>query len=148
MSVLADIERLIPHRAPFLFVDSIVSLTEDCIVTRKHFAETLDFYKGHYPGNPITPGVILSEAIFQSGALLLAQKTGEQTGGEGVAAVPVLTRVTDTKYKRTVPPNSDVEIEVRLVERVASAWFMKGVLRTDGKVAVRTEFACAMADVS
>ncbi len=141
----AEIEQLIPHRPPFLFVDSILSCTEDTIITRKYFAETLDFYSGHYPGNPITPGVLLSEAIFQSGALLLAKRSKEAENG--VKGVPVLTRISSAKYKRTVPPQSTVEIEVRLQERFAAAWFMKGILRLDGKTAVQIEFACALADL-
>ena len=66
------ITSLIPHRPPFLWVDKIVSLTADAIETEKTIDEDLDVFAGHYPDNPILPGVLLCEAIFQSGALLLA----------------------------------------------------------------------------
>ena len=59
MSANPTVLQLIPHRPPFLFVDEIVSESPDSLVARRTFRADEDFYKGHYPGAPITPGVIL-----------------------------------------------------------------------------------------
>ena len=66
---MSQVTDLIPHRPPFLFVDEIVSESADGLVARRTFRAEEDFFKGHYPGAPITPGVLLCEAVFQTGAL-------------------------------------------------------------------------------
>ena len=62
----AAIEAIIPHRAPFLFVDEIVARTETTLVTRRTWRAEEDFYRGHYPGAPITPGVLVPSADCRS----------------------------------------------------------------------------------
>ncbi len=138
-----EIEALIPHRPPFLFVDKIIACDTRAITTKTTFSADMPCYQGHYPGNPITPGVLLSEAVFQSGALLIAKTTEEEELGNGV---PVLTRIFSAKYKRSVFPGECVTITVSLQERMASVWMLKGVVKKDGKVAVQIEFACTLAE--
>ncbi len=138
-----EIENLIPHRPPFLFVDKIVTCDTGTITTEKRFSADMPFYQGHYPGNPITPGVLLSEAVFQSGALLIA-KMAEKEGLED--GVPVLTRIFSAKYKRSVFPGECVAITVSLQEKLANVWILKGVVKKDGKVAVQIEFSCTLAE--
>ena len=138
-----DIEALIPHRPPFLWVDRIVSLDGERIVAEKDLSADLELYQGHYPQHPITPGVILCEAVFQAGALLIGH--GMKEAGQEVAGVPVLTRIYSAKFKRQVPPGSTITLEARLLEKVGMAWLMKGKVKLDGKTAVSVEFACAEA---
>ena len=70
---MTEVEKLIPHRPPFLFVDAILSHEGETLTARRTWRAEEDFYRGHYPGAPITPGVLLSEAVFQTGALLMAK---------------------------------------------------------------------------
>ncbi len=138
-----DILELIPHRPPFLWVDRIVELGACAIVAEKLFAPDLDLYQGHYPHHPITPGVILCEAIFQAGAILISQLLRDE--GQASNGIPVLTRIYNAKFKRQVPPGTLVRLEARLVERVGPAWMMKGKALINGKSAVSVDFACAEA---
>ncbi len=62
---------LIPQKPPFRFIDSIVEIGDDTIRAEYHFSEDHDFYRGHFPGNPVTPGVILIEAMAQTGVVAL-----------------------------------------------------------------------------
>ena len=131
---------LIPHRPPFLWVDAIISRSETAIQTSKTFPADLDVYQGHYPGNPLTPGVLLCEALFQSGALLLA---GAFMAGDS-ARIPVLTRIAETRFKRRVLPGETVHMEVTLIDTVSSVYVLRGKAKVNDELAVKTEFCCAL----
>ncbi len=131
---------LIPHRPPFLWVDTIISLSEKVIETRTTFAEDLAVFQGHYPGNPLLPGVLLCEAVYQSGALLLAGSFEEQND----TRIPVLTRITDTRFKRRVLPGETVDIEVTLIDSISSVSVLRGKARVGQELALKTEFYCAL----
>jgi 3-hydroxyacyl-[acyl-carrier-protein] dehydratase len=139
----AEIEALIPHRPPFLFLDEIISRDDRRIVCRKTFKGDEFFYAGHYPGQPITPGVILCEAAMQAGAALLASLVPAGTPG-----VPVATRMNDIRFKQMVRPGDTIEIEVQLNERLAQAFFLTAKISCQGKSAVRFEFACTLASAA
>ncbi len=141
MAEIDEILALIPHRPPFLWVDRIVRREAERIETEKLIPADLELFHGHYPGHPLVPGVLLCEAIFQSGALLIA---AARQGLEGQGEMPVLTRIANAKFKREVQPGALIKILVTLKERVGPAWFMKGKLTVDGQTAVSVEFACAL----
>ena len=132
----------IPHRDPFLWVDEIVEQSDDSILTRKHIAEDLDVFRGHYPGQPILPGVLVCEAIFQTGAILLSAK-GKEAVAEG--KVPVMTRIKDTRFKRMVRPGDTIEISVEIEDSMPTLFHLKGKAKVGGKLAVACSFACALA---
>lgn len=138
-----EILRLIPHRPPFLWVDRIVMVGDGEIETEKDIPHDLDVFEGHYPGRPIMPGVLLCEAMFQSGALLISNVLEGLSEAEGV---PVLTRILSAKFKREVRPGDTLKMRVRLKERLGRAWFMKGRMDVGGRTAVQVEFSCALVD--
>ena len=142
MDSFAEITSLIPHRAPFLWVDTIISFVDDTIVTEKTIPADLDIFTGHYPGNPIMPGVLLCEAIFQSGALLMGKMGAVKNAA--VSALPVLTRINSAKFKRSVLPGDTVRIQVKMSETISSVSFFKGKMTVGGKTAVQVDFACTM----
>jgi 3-hydroxyacyl-[acyl-carrier-protein] dehydratase len=133
--------KAIPHRPPFLFVDKIVELTESKIKATREISPDEDFFRGHYPGNPIMPGVLICESIFQTGAILLSRIIGYEGGG-----TPVLTRVTNARFKNMVKPGATLEMEAEIVEKVSNAFFMKGSAKSDGKTAVTVEFAVSLVE--
>ena len=139
-----EIYRAIPHRPPFLWVDRIIARTEETIETEKDIPEDLDIFAGHYPDRPLMPGVLLCEAIFQSGALLLASLQDNDESPDN--RVPVLTRISNAKFKREVKPGDTLQIKVKIKEQVGPAWFMKGSLKVAGKTAVKVDFACALVE--
>lgn len=143
MTASQEILDRIPHRPPFLWVENIVERTDDSIVTSARVPEDLEVFAGHYPGNPIMPGVLLCEAVFQSGALLMSYML-ESGNLQAAGDVPVLTRIEGAKFKRLVGPGDQIEITVKHKETLSSVSFMKGSLRVNGKVAVQVEFSCAL----
>ena len=137
---MEEILNAIPHRPPFLFVDRIVELSETKIRTAKDISPQEPFFQGHYPGNPIMPGVLICESIFQTGAILLSKNFGGIVEG-----VPVLTRINNAKFKSIVKPGNTLDIEAELVDRVSNAFFMKGKASVAGKTSVTVEFTVTLA---
>ncbi|MDO9042110.1 MAG: 3-hydroxyacyl-ACP dehydratase FabZ family protein [Desulfocapsaceae bacterium] len=142
MTIDPLITALIPHRPPFLWIDRIVSFENGAMVTEKTIPADLDIFKGHYPEYPILPGVILCEALFQTGALLIARMS--QDAAETKSGIPVLTRIGGARFKRPVGPGSIIQMQVNVKEKIAGAWFLKGILRVNEKIAVQVDFSCAM----
>ena len=142
---LEKIHAAIPHRAPMLLVDEIVSQDEKSIVCKKSFSADEHFFQGHYPGQPIVPGVILCECAVQSGAVFLAEQMSEQMSEQ--KGVPVLTRMTDVKFKNMVRPGDTIEMHVKLDDVVSNAYYLTGQVKCDGKLAARLSFTCSVAQV-
>ncbi|MCL2789678.1 MAG: beta-hydroxyacyl-ACP dehydratase [Desulfobulbus sp.] len=132
----------IPHRPPFLWLDRVLEISGETIRAEKTIDHDLPLFAGHYPGYPLMPGVLLCEAIFQAGALLIGELMGNK-GAVGEGGMPVLTRIMGAKFKREVRPGDTLEIIATLIERMGPAWLLKGSVRVDGKTAVQVEFACA-----
>lgn len=139
----STITSLIPHRPPFLWVDKILEESEDSIVAEKKIPENLDIFNGHYPGHPLMPGVLLCEAIFQTGALLISSIL-ENTETIDSDKIPVLTKIIGARFKRQVLPGETVKMSVKLTETISSVCFFKGTAYVNGKMAVKTEFSCAL----
>ncbi len=136
-----EIQAILPHRPPFLFVDRVVELGRDTIVCEWRVPEDADFLRGHYPDFPVVPGVLLSESVFQAGALLAGSlERGALEEGE----VPVLTKITSARFRRMVRPGETVRSEVKLEERVGNARFFTGRASVEGARVLRIEFATAV----
>ncbi len=138
---IEEIQQLIPHRPPFLWLDEVVEISNEQIRAKKYLPEDLDVFRGHYPHFPVLPGVLQCEAVFQAGAVLIAQFLSA-----GTDQVPVVTRQTNTQFRRLVRPGETLDIEVTLTERLAQAFYLKGKVSVDGKVSTRLEFACTLAE--
>ena len=143
-----EICRLIPHRDPFLWIDEVVEESEGRLVARKFVDPDLDVFRGHYPGRPVLPGVLLCEAAMQAGAVLVARVgvAGQPYADSATPGrVPVATRMNNVKFRQMVRPGDTLEIEVALTERVANAFFLSARIGVAGKTAAQLEFACALA---
>jgi 3-hydroxyacyl-[acyl-carrier-protein] dehydratase len=142
-----EIYGAIPHRPPFLWIDSIISFDTKRIVTEKFIAPDLDLFKGHYPDHPIMPGVLLCEAVFQTGALFMAKmlRAPEQNDASR-RTTPVLARIKEAKFKRVVKPGDTIRMHVTFDENIGNAWFFKGKVLVDNKTAVKVAFGCTITD--
>lgn len=138
-----DIQQCIPHRAPFLWLDTVEEISETRIVATKSLPADLPVFSGHYPSFPVFPGVLQCEACFQAGAVLIS-KIGDISSGE----VPVVTRQNNTQFRKLIRPGDTIQIEVDLTEQVSNAFYMKGRVTVGGKVTARLEFVCATAAVT
>ena len=137
---MSNVTDFLPHRPPFLFVDEVVSESADGLVARKTWRADEDFYRGHYPGMPITPGVLLCEAVFQTGALFLSRRQVAQ-GNPASEGVPLLARISDVRFRNPVFPGETVTIEVKQKELVAGFIFMTGSVKGGDKRVLTVEFS-------
>jgi len=140
----ARIERLIPHREPFLFVDRIVELTAGRIVTEWDVHAELPALRGHYPGRPILPGVLASEFCFQSAALLFASEGGDAPPADRRGALPVLTRIENARFKQLVGPGETLRAELSVSDALDNVRWLDAQVSSAGKTVLRLRFAVAL----
>jgi 3-hydroxyacyl-[acyl-carrier-protein] dehydratase len=112
----SEVLELLPQQEPFRFVDEILEVDAEHIVARYTFRPGADFYRGHFPGNPITPGVLLIEAMAQTGVVALGiYLVGAERGKDEVRRVlTVFTDVT-AEFSGVVRPGDTVTISARKV---------------------------------
>ena len=123
-------------------LDEVVRRGDASIVCKKTFSADEFFVHGHFPGQPLVPGVIQCECCLQAGAVLLQQYMQSTPG-----TVPVATRMDNVKFKRMVRPGDTVEIQVTLNDQVSNAFYMTGKMTLNGKLTTRLDFACSVAEI-
>jgi 3-hydroxyacyl-[acyl-carrier-protein] dehydratase len=112
----AQVLELLPQQEPFRFVDEILEVGDDHIVARYTFRPEADFYRGHFPGNPITPGVLLIEAMAQTGVVALGiYLVARERGVEGVRRVLTVFTDVSAEFTGVVRPGDTVTIRARKV---------------------------------
>jgi 3-hydroxyacyl-[acyl-carrier-protein] dehydratase len=121
-----DIQRILPHRYPFLLIDRVIELTrKERIVAIKNVTINEPFFQGHFPNMPIMPGVLIVEAIAQTGGALLLTEVENRD-----EMLMVFTGIERARFRRPVVPGDQLRIEVEV-----KAWRMTAV-RMEGKVFV------------
>jgi len=135
----AEVETLLPHRKPFLFVDRLTSVKDHHTEGEVTFTDDMWFFKGHFPQYPIVPGVILVETMAQCGGAGLVATGKVPQGG-----LFFLVGVDETKFRRQVRPGDTLRIEVenkRVSTRMA---IQHGKAFVGDELAAEAEFRCVM----
>lgn len=131
-----EIKQILPHREPMLLVDE-VELQEGKALGKCHIKGDEYFLQGHFPGNPVVPGVILCEMMAQSACVLLAEGASE-------GMTPFFTSLDKVKFRGQVKPGDTLETECEILRQRGSFYFAKGVGRVKGKLCVSAEFSFAL----
>ena len=132
-----EIENLLPHREPFLFVDEIVEASNEKIVAKRLFTENEYFFKGHFPDYPVVPGVILVETMAQSGGAGL-RKLGT-LGADGLFFFATVDKV---KFRRQVRPGDEVRSEVTNLRVSPKMIKQSGKAYVGDELAAEAEWMC------
>ncbi len=118
-----EIEKFIPHRKPFLFVDRVLEIELGTrILALKRFGPDEGFFRGHFPGNPIVPGVIIIESLAQAGAILVYASHQEELKGKQ----PALVGLENVRFRKPVLPSDEVKLHVQILKKRTQMWRMKG----------------------
>jgi beta-hydroxyacyl-ACP dehydratase FabZ len=133
---------LLPHRYPFLLVDRVLETQgEKKIVGLKNVTINEPFFQGHFPGQPIMPGVLIVEAMAQTGGLLLMQKIPDRTG-----KVVYFMALDNVKFRRPVVPGDQLRMEVEIIQLRGATCRMKGVATVEGQVVTEAEMLAGVVD--
>ena len=129
-----QIKEYIPHREPFLFIDELTDIEKLKKATGvKIFTENDYFFKGHFPEQPVVPGVILVEMMAQTAAALIAYSIKEETFDK----IVYLMNIDNTKFRKPVFPNDKIFAKVNALRSKGRVWKFEGILvdENDDKIA-------------
>ena len=137
-----EIKKFLPHREPMLLVDEINVIEDengDNIAKATYFVTGCEhFLQGHFPGNPVVPGVILCEIMGQSSSILMKE--------ELIGRTPFFTGMTEVRFKRPALPNDTLEITARIYNRRALIFFVEASVHIKGELCASGKFTFALVD--
>ena len=133
---LEEIKKLIPHRDPFLFVDKCTILDPGKKgLSERYFSEDEYFFKGHFPNNPIVPGVIIVEAMAQTAGIVVSHQFRD------IKDKSVLfMSVNKAKFRRPILPNQNIQFEVSFINNVKDVYKFQGTAFFENTRVAETEF--------
>ena len=136
-----EIQRILPHRYPFLLVDRIVELEAERVVGIKNVTLNEPFFAGHFPDFPVMPGVLIIEAMAQAAGVLVLKTIADRD-----KKLVLLVAIENARFRKPVVPGDTLRLEMSVVKRKASVAKMAGRATVDGQVVAEAEVMCKLAD--
>lgn len=135
-----EVRNYLPHRYPFLLVDRVLEITKgESLVAIKNVSVNEPQFTGHFPNQPIMPGVLIIEALAQAtGILAFKSEVGKPQNGQ----IYMLVGVDNVRFKRMVEPGDQLELRVEVVTVKRGIWKFKCEALVEGKVATTAELMC------
>jgi beta-hydroxyacyl-ACP dehydratase FabZ len=134
------IERILPHRYPFLLVDRVDEIGAERIVARKLVTRNEPHFNGHFPGHPVMPGVLIIEALAQAGALLAANLVGFNPDTH----VIYFMAIDKAKFRKPVVPGDVLTLDVVPLRKGGAIWKLRGEAKVDGAVVAEAELMASI----
>jgi 3-hydroxyacyl-[acyl-carrier-protein] dehydratase len=136
------IQKILPHRYPFLMVDAILEMEpRKRIVGVKNVSINEGYFAGHFPGKPVMPGVLIIEAMAQTGGLLLLQEVAERD-----KKLLYFVAIDQARFRRPVLPGEQLRLEVNVITWKLSVCKLQGKATVDGELAAEATLMCKMVD--
>lgn len=134
-----DIEKIIPQRDPFLMIDEVEKYVPgESAVAYKNVRTEEWYFKGHFPGNPIMPGVLITESLAQTGAVAILSM--DENKGKNA----LFGGIDKMKFKKMVVPGDRLKLEVKIIKKKGPIGVGEAIATVDGKVAAKGELTFAI----
>jgi len=129
-----EIKKMLPHRYPFLFVDSVLEITQEKIIAQKNCTNNEPFFQGHFPDYPIMPGVLQVEGLAQAAGIFLKNKYKDELDE---SIIPLFLGIDKARFKREIRPSDVLIYEVTLEEKRETIFFVSGKISCEGKLCTK-----------
>ena len=134
-----EIKKIIPQREPFLMIDEVEEfIPGESAIAYKNVNENEGYFKGHFPGNPIMPGVLITEALAQTGAVAILSM--EENKGKNA----LFGGIDKLRFKKQVIPGDVLKLEVKIIKQKGPIGVGEAIATVDGKVAAKGELTFAI----
>ena len=134
-----EIKKIIPQREPFLMIDEVEEfIPGESAIAYKNVNENEGYFKGHFPGNPIMPGVLITEALAQTGAVAILSM--EENKGKNA----LFGGIDKLRFKKQVVPGDVLKLEVKIIKQKGPVGVGEAIATVDGKVAAKGELTFAI----
>jgi 3-hydroxyacyl-[acyl-carrier-protein] dehydratase len=139
----AEIETMIPHRSPFLWIERVAELEPGVRCVAVKVIDPADpIFAGHFPAKPILPGVLLIEAVAQTAGVMLGSAVPNLTAGTGVALLAAVNRF---KFLKPVTPGQELRIETKKLTEIGKMACISGTVWVDGEIVASGELTVVSA---
>jgi len=125
-----DIKELLPHREPFLFIDKVILVEPGCVTASKYINKGEEYFRGHFPGKPLVPGVLIVESMAQTSGIACASYCNELKD----TRMYFLSRISDMKFKYPVLPGDILIIKSEVMQRFDTFFKVHAACEVNGKV--------------
>lgn len=139
---VVEIQKLLPHRYPFMLVDRVVEFEPNKrVLAYKNVTANEPFFQGHFPGHPVMPGVLVVEALAQAGGVLTQLSNGSTADGR----LFYLVKIDNAKFSKMVVPGDRLDLEVSLKRVIRNVAIYTGIASVNGEQVACAEVVCAEA---
>lgn len=135
----SEIEKIIPQRDPFLMIDEVEDyIPGESAVAYKYVNENEWYFQGHFPGNPIMPGVLITESLAQTGAVAILSMKENQGKNALFAGIDKM------KFKKMVVPGDKLKLEIKIIKRKGPIGIGEAIATVEGKIVAKGELTFAV----
>ena len=143
---VVEIQKILPHRFPFLLVDRVTELNaNESLTGYKNVTIGEQIFEGHFPGHPIYPGVMILEGMAQAGGIL-AFKSMDMSEEEAANKVVYFMSIDGAKFRNPVRPGDRLEYRMRVVKHKGAIWILEGKAYVDDKLVSEAELKAMIVD--
>jgi len=143
---VVEIQKILPHRFPFLLVDRVTELnTNESLTGYKNVTIGEQIFEGHFPGHPIYPGVMILEGMAQAGGIL-AFKSMDLTEEDAANKVVYFMSIDGAKFRNPVRPGDRLEYRMKVIKHKGAIWILEGKAYVDDKLVSEAELKAMIVD--
>jgi len=144
---VTEIQKIIPHRYPFLLLDRVTSIVEnESLIGYKNVTIGDNVFQGHFPGHPIYPGVMILEGMAQAGGILAFKSMGDMTEEEAANKVVYFMSIDKAKFRSPVKPGDKLEYRINVIKNKGAIWVLQGQAYVDDSLVSEAELKAMIVD--